>query len=418
MARIILFLLVLLFCPPCTQALAAKPLNSPEYKALVFKGEVLSREIARTTGIALNPILCMSALGAYRYFSTDAASRATLPWHAQPLFWGSLSFVLFLLFLKDSGKLALPKVLMVPLDAAETLIEKKSTALLALPLLFSLVYNGEYEQLRQVSLRLIDGLAPVSTALAAAGPDTAGSAGFLLTLAVVYILFVLVWVVSHAINILILLSPFSWLDLFLATIRNLLAGTVLALGNTIYGTVLALVTIAVSVWLFPRALRLVVLGTVVAFDLVVYRMFGRKLGPLSPDRGIGAFTSCSMDRLRPNTHVLIRERHGRLVLTARPAIVGPGREMATMILARDCTLKPGLLSPTIAWNDPAGQTGPEIQIFRLRPRYSLAPEQAAAALAMPLARDESLADQLKGWFSWLASLLRAPVRLEALNNRG
>ena len=415
MARpaIVLFLFLLLLLP-CSQARAAKPLNTPEYKSLVFKGEVLSREIAKTTGIALNPILCMSALGAYRYFSTEVAKRATLPWHAQPMFWGSISFVLFLIFLKDSGKLALPKVLMVPLDAAETLIEKKGTALLALPLLFSLVYSGEYEQLHQVSQQAAALLVPVTQVAAApeaAGATVSGPASTILTLATVYILFGLVWVVSHALNMLILLSPFSLLDLFLATTRNTLAGTIMLLSGTIYGTALALLTIAVSVWLFPRALRLVIFGTIVSFDLVVHRLSGRKIDPKSLASGIGAFTSCSIGPIRPRTYAVIGQQQGRLVVTARPFVLWPGKTFVTPIRVRDCALRPGLLSATIVWHDPASHEGAETQIFRLRPRYCLAPEQVATALAMPLTDEASLAARFSSWIAWLAALFQKPPRI-------
>jgi hypothetical protein len=414
MARITLLLLVLLFCLPCPQARAAKPLNTPEYKALVFKGEVLSKEIARTTGIALNPILCMSALGAYRYFSTDAVNRATLPWHAQPLFWGSLSVVLFLIFLKDSGKLALPKVLMVPLDAAETLIEKKGTALLALPLLFSLVYHGDYEQLHQVSQQAAALLLPVVQAAAApeaAAAAVSGPASTILTLVTVYALFGLVWVVSHALNMLILLSPFSLLDLFLATTRNSLAGAIMVLAGTLYGTALALVTIAVSVWLFPRALRLVIFGTIVSFDLVVHRLPGKKNDSKGPASGIGAFTSCSMGPVRPRTYAVLGQQQGRLVVTPRPFILWPGKTFVTPVRTRDCALRPGLLSATIVWHDPASHAGTEIQIFRLRPRYCLAPEQVAAALAIPLTSESSLAARVSSWITWLATLFQKPPRI-------
>jgi len=406
-------LLLLLLVLPCTPARAAKPLNTPEYKSLVFKGELLSREIAKTTGIALNPILCMSALGAYHYFSTEPAARPTLPWHAQPLFWGSLSFVLLLIFLKDSGKIVLPKILMVPLDAAETLIEKKATALLALPLLFSLVYNGEFEQLRQVSQQAMLFFAPVSQALAApdvAGSAVAGPASTLLTLAVVYVLFAVVWVVSHAINMLILLSPFNMVDMLLASLRNSLAALVLGLSGTTFGLGLALVTVALCLWLFPRALRLVFFGTITAYDILVYRLFGRQPDPVGPDQGVRGFTSCVIGTAPPLTPALLRQQDGRLLVTLRPGVFRARQTIVPEPAPAQCELQPGLLSPVIVAR--ATDQNEEIQLFRLLPRHGRHLRQVGQALAIPVAADTSLAAVLGGWLQWVVSLLRKPCRIE------
>lgn len=52
--------------------------HSPiSYKKITLNAEMLSREIAQTTGLALNPILCMSVLGGYYYFTTPRASFRT-----------------------------------------------------------------------------------------------------------------------------------------------------------------------------------------------------------------------------------------------------------------------------------------------------------------------------------------------------
>ena len=85
---LLLFLIILISGSSFALAADPRPTPSPmSYKQVTFNAELLSQEIAQLTGLALNPILCMSALGAYSYFSAPEQDRSALPWHLSPKFW-------------------------------------------------------------------------------------------------------------------------------------------------------------------------------------------------------------------------------------------------------------------------------------------------------------------------------------------
>ena len=74
--------------------------------------------------------------------------------------------------------------------------------------------------------------------------------------------FLMVWVCSHAINVLIILSPFSTLDALLKLMRT---GLLVAVGLAYLiapwlAAAFCLVIIAVAAWLAPAALRLAIFG--------------------------------------------------------------------------------------------------------------------------------------------------------------
>ena len=415
--RIVFLLVFVLFFTQIPAAMANRGgtsgLKTAGYKSVAFKGEVLSREIARTTGIALNPILCMSAFGAYTYYTTEAAERQALPWHASPQFFGPLALVMFLIFLKDSSKIALPKVLTVPLDALETLLEKKASALLALPMLFSAINSGEYEQVQQISQLLGDFFSHAAIAGTPPGLAVQAGPGILTTLTtctVVTAVFVVVWVLSHAFDILILLSPFSTFDMVLATTRNGLIAGVVGMAGSPFGLWLSLAICVVAVVLFPRALRLVIFGTVISYDIVVYRLLARESSSLLQGQEIQGFTCCYLSSVPPRTYATIKQNQGQLVITCKTGFFGPQKSIPTGIAAADCALEPGFLSPVVKTKD--GQGHGEIRLLRLRPKYHRAVDQVAAGLGVRVARETSLAGKLSAWIEWSASLFKKSPRLE------
>jgi hypothetical protein len=407
---VFMLLLLVFLCP--LQAVGAKKSVSPVgktsgYSKAVFKGEVLSREIAKTTGIALNPLLCMSALGAYTYYTTEHSLRSQLPWHASPRFWGSLGMVMLLILLKDSSKIAIPKVLIAPLDAMETLLEKKATALLALPMLFSAIQSGEFTGMEQVSAQL--GMFLFPQAIAGTAGDAAVMAGGgmvtdITTFAMVSTIFVVVWVLSHAFNMLILLSPFGFFDAILATTRNTLVAIVMGMADTSFGLGLSVVIIAVAVWFFPRALRLIIFGTVLSYDLVRYRLFRKIMVLHEGYQGVRGFSCCHMGKIPPRTYGRISHDKGQLVFTCKPGILQESQRLLTGISPAECELVPGILSPVVQ------RSG--LHIFRIRPAYYKVIEQVGTALGVKVARETSLAGKARACLKWVAALLKKTPRLE------
>ena len=106
-------------------ATAGQPDPNPSAKKLC-------ETVSLVTGVAISPLMGVSGVGAYEYFSAKSAEeKAKLPWFANPLFWLPAMLLVGVCFLKDSaGATVLPTVLKKPLDAAET-IEHKVSGLVA-----------------------------------------------------------------------------------------------------------------------------------------------------------------------------------------------------------------------------------------------------------------------------------------------
>ncbi len=365
---------ILLSLPPAfakeinTQLKATKKTT---YQEVTLRGEFLAAEIAKTTGYALNPLICVATLGAYQYYTTPEEERSSLPWHAAAGFWGPLIFVLMLIFLKDSSKIALPKLLTIPLDALETLVEKNTSALIALPVLFSAINNGEFSQLQLLSEYTCEYLFPVAIAGDALDMALNTSTTVIMTL-ITYItvltVYIVVWVVSQAFNILILLCPFSTVDMFLATGRNSILAVIVGLGNTYISMAISIFIVLISLYLFPKALRLVVFGTIMSYDLTVTRLLNKSTTLLAPIRGIESFASRSFADIPPLAYGKIQQNAGTIEFTYRRFYFFEKKIVNTTICSSDCELIDGLLSPVIKAKKTA-ETEP-LQLFRIRSKYS------------------------------------------------
>ncbi|WP_156345528.1 hypothetical protein [Verrucomicrobium spinosum] len=93
-------------------------------------GVGLAEGVSQITGTAVSPLLGVSAVGAWKYFTTEEGLRSRLPWYCHPGVWGSCFAVLGLCFLKDFLGAAAPPLVKKPLDFIE-LFEDKASALVA-----------------------------------------------------------------------------------------------------------------------------------------------------------------------------------------------------------------------------------------------------------------------------------------------
>ncbi len=138
----------------------------------------------------------------------------------------------------------------------------------------------------------------------------------------------MIWVCSQAGNVLILLSPSSLLDSLLIAAKTTIAVLLLGLAGTLPGQLLALVLVVLALRLFPRALRLVVFGTLVSQDLVRHRLLGRPVPSPAADRPVRCFTSCRLGGLPLLTCGRLGVQDGALAFSWRPLMVGRERTRA------------------------------------------------------------------------------------------
>jgi hypothetical protein len=188
---------------PVERTLPSRPAETDR-----LPGVALAEGISQVTGVAISPLLGSSAMGAWRYYRTPAELRDRLPWFCHPGVWGSCFALLALCFLKDTLGAATPALLKKPLDLLE-LFEDKLSAVIASAAIIPLIAA-------QMAHAFAD--AP------AASPSLSGDVnyGSVIPFAISFLdarlffipfalfAFGVVWITSHAVNVLIVLSPFGF----------------------------------------------------------------------------------------------------------------------------------------------------------------------------------------------------------------
>lgn len=241
----------------------------------------LATTVSTVTGIAISPLLGTGAYGAYEYFRADTPEKkAALPWFAQVTFWLPALALVGVCACKDSLGAVVPPGLKKPLDVLET-VENKASALVAAGAVIPFTMDA--------LSKLVTSHADVHGASSGLAMMTLGTLDFhwllnLLTVPFGIAMFVIVWMASHAINVLILLSPWGAIDAALKGTRTALLGllTLTATINPWIGALLSLVVILISYLVAGWAFRLTVFGSVFCWDF-----FTRRKGRFSPSRSSG-----------------------------------------------------------------------------------------------------------------------------------
>lgn len=281
----------------------------------VLPGREIAETISTVTGVAISPLLGVSAYGAYHWWRSPAERRGSLPWFAQPWFWIPALILVGMCMAKDTLGTAAPTAMKKPFDVAET-IEHKISGLVAAGLFVPLV------------AMIFTPPEPTSASLSATGLAMMDLSwlGNALLLPVVLAAYFVVFLASTAINILILLSPFSTVDAGLKLFRGAVLGTVTAsaFANPWLGAAWALVLIFISALIAGWSFRLTTLGTVFLWDFLTFRR--RHFQPAPTENGM--FLGRKTAKVPTRTYGrLARDGEGRLVFRYRPWLVLPRREI-------------------------------------------------------------------------------------------
>lgn len=365
----------------------------PPKEEVYLPGVALTQGITEITGVAISPLLGVSSVGAWRYWKTPAAGRASLPWYAQPWAWGTGLVLLVLCFLKDSLGTAVPGLLKKPFDMVE-LFENKASALVASGAFVPLVAQEMVKHLQ--AERAMEVPTASIAALGFVGIDAAW-----LIVPVAVVAFLLVWICSHAINVLIILSPFSTLDALLKLART----GVLASVGLVYviapwlAAALCLVMIALAAWLAPAALRLAIFGSRYAADILLPWRGRKRATPEQPH----AFTLGRVAGLPARTggRMLLLD-DGTMVFRYRRWCVLDERTIPLPHGTRH--VEKGLLSPALVHR--AGEEE-EAKVLLFLPRYRGHEERMVGHLKLHGVRDHSLVRGFAALKEWLRGVLSA-----------
>ena len=337
-----------------TNAGAAKGDRSP--------GAPVASAISTVTGIAISPLLGTSAYGAYKYFTTKEDARPKLPWYARPSFWLPALLVVGICAGKDAFGAAVPPGLKKPLDVLEA-IENKFSGLVAAGAVVPFALNAMAEM-------LLGGDKPTTALpwLAASGFATLPLGAFdlawllnLLTVPFGRAVFAIVWLGSHAINMLILLSPWGAIDAALKAGRTALLGllTISATINPWAGAALSLVVILVAYLIAGWAFRLMVFGTIFCWDFLTLKR--KRFAPAENDNAM--FAGPNFPGVPVRTYGrLVQRTEGGLEFVYRPWLRLPPRVAKVPAAPASLGVGEGLFFSDVVAAD--GRT-----LFSLPPRY-------------------------------------------------
>jgi len=278
-------------------------------------GTEFAQSISTLTGVAISPLLGTSAYGAVKYFRTPAEKRGDLPWFAQPVFWVPALLLVGACFVKDTAGTALPTALKKPLDVADAVEHKIS----------GLVATGAVVPF--IAMMAHDSASP-SASLSSMGFAAADLTWLynLIMVPVSMVAFFMVFLASNALNILILLSPFTTVDAAIKSFRLAVLGTVAASSwlNPWIGAAWAMLIILISYFIAGWSFRLSHFGLVFVWDF-----FTRRRKRFTPDaRANRLFLGRKINKVPTRTYgTLTRSEAGKLVMTYRPWLVLPTRTL-------------------------------------------------------------------------------------------
>ncbi len=364
----------------------APPPAPPASTSTQAPGLGLAQSISAATGVAISPLLGVSVVGSWQYFHATPAQRGSLSWYAHPLFWITGFLIVGAVGLKDVLGTALPPGLKKPFDVAEV-CENKVSGLVAAGALIPMV--GSF----------MSTFAPATDASLAQGGLAfmdITSVQQVVVLPFALVAFVMVWLVSHAINILILLSPWGVIDAMLKSARLFLLMLMASIAciNPWLGAFLSLIIIAIAYFLAGWSLRLMVYGSVYSWDFFTLRRMR-----FHPEAGINwAFTARKIQAVPIRTYgKLVRDGGGKFTLQYRPWLVLPGRTLD--LTGEGLAVGNGFFNPVLVEK----RDGETQALLTFPPRYRDHEQDLARLYELPV-EDVGLLKGLKMVWGWIREL--------------
>lgn len=361
-------------------------------------GVDLAQGISQITGTAISPLLGVSSVGAWRYYHTPETLRDDLPWFCHPGFWGFGFAILTLCFLKDLFGTVAPPLIKKPFDIAE-LFESKLSALVASAAFVPFIAAQMAQHFTTPTQAHLSHSPNVYCAsifpIAAAGFDLR-----LLFIPLCILAFLVVWMTGHAINVLIALCPFGFIDTLLKLVKTaLLSSVVLSyIINPYLGAAVSIFIIFVAALLAPSAFRLTVFGTLFAADTILPWRARRLATPTEAH----AFVARKTAGVPARTYGRItRATDGSIGFSFRPWLILPRRTI--QISAGALAISKGLYFPSLLHSPEPSIAFTRIILFL--PRYRGHELAIAEHFAITDIRDSALNKGYRAVRTWLAETL-------------
>ena len=365
--------LSMIIAPFALAADAAKPAPAVPDRS---PGAPIAGAISTVTGMAISPLLGTGAYGAYQWAAAkDEAARAALPWYAQWSFFGPALLIVGACAAKDAFGAVVPPGLKKPLDVLET-IENKATGLVAAGAVVPFTMSAVSKMLVGAKTAGVDGAVLESSGLAMLHIGAIDFSWLLNVLTVPFgvAMFAVVWMASHAINVLILLSPWGAIDAALKGARTALLGllTLTATLNPWIGAALSILVIVIAWMVAGWAFRLTVFGSVFCWDFFTVRR--ARFVPKENDNRM--FAGGNLPGVPPRTYGRLALRtSGGIEFYYKPWLVLPERSAVVATDKAQLAVGKGLFFSSITAND-------RDTLFLLPPRYRGHEEIVARAYLM------------------------------------
>ena len=364
-------------------------------------GEKVSTALAAVTSTAISPLVGVCTLGIWQYYHTPPENRDQLPLIQKPKFWIPIMVLLILIFIKDTVGGFAPMI-KKPLDAIEVLFVNHAALVL---LAFPVVLNQVARVMGLQSLRGLFGYVLSEPTVYAATAQTSGAhhalsvaTAALYTIVGLVVTFV-VWLVGHSFDVLALISPFPFLDLWLKIIRNaIFAGLAITAVITPHlALLLCLAVIVFSFLVFGWTLRTAVFGTVFAWELLLVLFFDAQSKP-KPGESVPAFSSRVRKIPRRTYGRLYAGQDGMLQFGYRRLLIGPEKKVPVG-KASSFEVGQGIFFPSVI--EPIESTGKHRVVFRLLPTHRGAEESVRSCLELAKVRDVRFTKGLRSFWAFV-----------------
>lgn len=363
---------------------------------LLLPGASLADGISEITGVAISPLLGVSVIGAWTYFHTPWDLRHRLPWYCHPYAWGIGLTLIGLTFLKDFLGAAAPALVKKPLDFAE-LFEDKLSALVTSTAFVPLVALA-MAQADRIQQSALSGTAMIPMA----GIIDASAHTPWISIPVAVVAFVIVWLSSHAINVLIALSPFGIVDAGLKLTKlaliTLVAGS--AWLHPYAGAAVSLLLIGIAALTAGWSFRLTIFGTVMGRDFLLMKT---AVKTDIENEGVKGFLARRTDGVPVRTFgkLVTAGPVGTTLFVYKPWLLLPARRLP---IAQDgMVLCKGILHPSVAHRPDAAAKCRSSLI--LLPRYRKLEADIAARFGAQEVLDSALMRGFKAIRQWLVDIL-------------
>lgn len=323
-------LLCLVVCPLLAAALPATTATAPT--ADKSPAGDISSTITTITGIAISPLLGTGVYGAYKYFTTEKAGRPNLPWYAQWAFFVPALLIVGACAAKDSLGVILPPGWKKPLDILETL-ENKVSGLVAAGAVVPLTMDSMRGLIASNPQGALDGVNATGLAMINLAVVDFSWLLNLLTVPLGIAIFAIVWMASHTVNVLILLSPWGAIDAALKSARATLLGllTATAALKPEYAAVLSVILIIISYLVAGWSFRLMIFGTAFTWDYFTFRKHRFKVG--KNENKLFSGPRLKGVPLRSYGRLFNEPENGRMRFTYRPWLVFTERSIDVTMAA-------------------------------------------------------------------------------------